>query len=237
MTNETWFNLRQNKLFFFSPKQTASGTHTASYTVGAMGCPLRLQWPRCEDDHSPPSSTRVKNEWCYTPSSSICLHGTDRDNFALFAFHIFVHLQALCLQSVCHIIQYSGTMRVWYFWDGQSHLLVIFFFSHKLAAHMQDHRPTNMWWDKWYLKSFTSQWKECKYTEWLVLEFNILFSNMLWLSALSTKTPILLLDINIRIIVTKWLQPQEKIIIYFLTQQLLFFQHCMTLLGKTVNHI
>jgi len=44
------------------------------------------------------------------------------------------------------------------FSDGQSHLLVIFFFSHKLAAHMQDHRPTGMWWDKQFLKSFTRQW-------------------------------------------------------------------------------
>ena len=74
------------------------------------------------------------------------------------------------------------------FSDGQSHLLVIFFFSHKLAAHMQDHRPTGMWWDKQFLKSFTRQWKECTYTEWFVLQFNILFSNTLWL----TKTPILL---------------------------------------------
>jgi hypothetical protein len=39
MTKESWFNLWQNKRFFSSPKQTASGTHTASYTMGTMGSP------------------------------------------------------------------------------------------------------------------------------------------------------------------------------------------------------
>jgi hypothetical protein len=78
--------------------------------MGTMRSPLRLQWPRCEADHTPPSSSRVKNEWSYTPTPPICLQGTGRDNFALFAFHIFVYLQPLCLQSFCHIIQYSGTI-------------------------------------------------------------------------------------------------------------------------------
>jgi hypothetical protein len=129
MVKESWFNLWQNKRFFSSPKQTASGTHTVSYTMGTMRTPLKLQWPLCEADHAPPSSSRVKNEWCYTPSPPICLPGAGRNNFALFAFHIFVYLQPLCLQSFCHIIQYGGTMIEWHFWDGQSHLLVIFFFS------------------------------------------------------------------------------------------------------------
>jgi len=110
MTKESWFNLSQNMRFFSSPKQTTSGTHTASYTMGTMGSPLRLQWPRCEADHTPSSSSRVKNEYSYAPSPPICLQGTGRDNFALFAFHILVYLQPLCLQSFCHITQYSGTM-------------------------------------------------------------------------------------------------------------------------------
>jgi len=33
-------------------------------------------------DYSPPSNTKVKKKWSYTFTSSICLHGMDRDNFS-----------------------------------------------------------------------------------------------------------------------------------------------------------
>jgi len=38
-------------------------------------------WPRCEADHSPPPSAKVKNEWSCTSTPPTCLHGMDRDNF------------------------------------------------------------------------------------------------------------------------------------------------------------
>jgi hypothetical protein len=31
--------------------------------------------------HSPTSSAEVKNEWSYTSTRHICLHGVDRNNF------------------------------------------------------------------------------------------------------------------------------------------------------------
>jgi hypothetical protein len=34
-----------------------------------------------EADRSPPSRAEVKNEWSYTPTPPVCLHGFDRDNF------------------------------------------------------------------------------------------------------------------------------------------------------------
>jgi hypothetical protein len=115
----------EQKIFLFSKTDCLWHPHSLLHN-GYHGVSPKLQWPRCESDHSPPSSTKVKNEWCYTPSPPICLHSTDRDNFSLIVFHIFVYLQALCLQSFCHIIQYSGDMTVWYFWDCQSHLLGFF---------------------------------------------------------------------------------------------------------------
>jgi hypothetical protein len=43
---------------------------------------LGVKWPGREADHSPPSSCEVKNEWSYTFTPPIRLHGVvHRDNF------------------------------------------------------------------------------------------------------------------------------------------------------------
>jgi hypothetical protein len=34
--------------------------------------------------HSPPPSSEVKNEWSYSFTPSVCLHGMDKNNFTLF---------------------------------------------------------------------------------------------------------------------------------------------------------
>jgi hypothetical protein len=39
-----------------------------------------------EVNYSPSFRAEVKNEWSYTPSSPICLHGVDRDSFI---FHLY----------------------------------------------------------------------------------------------------------------------------------------------------
>jgi hypothetical protein len=36
-----------------------------------------------EVNHTPPSSTKVKNEWSYTSIPSVCLRGIDRENVYL----------------------------------------------------------------------------------------------------------------------------------------------------------
>lgn len=42
---------------------------------------LGAKLPGHEVDHSPSSSTEVKNEWCYVPTPPVCLHGMHWDNF------------------------------------------------------------------------------------------------------------------------------------------------------------
>jgi len=32
----------------------------------------------CEVNHPPPSSAKVKNEWSYTSTPPVCLHGVER---------------------------------------------------------------------------------------------------------------------------------------------------------------
>jgi hypothetical protein len=39
-----------------------------------------------EVNQSPPSSAVVKNEWSYTFTSPVCLHGMDRENFTFILF-------------------------------------------------------------------------------------------------------------------------------------------------------
>jgi hypothetical protein len=41
---------------------------------------LRVQNPGCEADHSSHSSAKVKNEWGYTSTTAICLHGMYREH-------------------------------------------------------------------------------------------------------------------------------------------------------------
>ena len=62
------FNIYEN---FFLPQnvQTGSGVHPASYSNG-------------EVNHSPPTSAKVKNEWSYTSTSPIWVHGMDKENFS-----------------------------------------------------------------------------------------------------------------------------------------------------------
>jgi hypothetical protein len=57
----------------FSPfpvVQTGSGAHSASYTVGIGGSFPGIKQPGSEADHSPPTSTDVKNPWIYTTTST-----------------------------------------------------------------------------------------------------------------------------------------------------------------------
>ena len=46
------------------------------------------KWPWREADHLPPCSPEVKNEWCYTSTPAICLHGVCKDNFMFFFLYV-----------------------------------------------------------------------------------------------------------------------------------------------------
>jgi hypothetical protein len=43
-----------------------------------------VKQPGHDDDHSPPSSTKVKNEKHYTSTPHICLHSIEKANFMDF---------------------------------------------------------------------------------------------------------------------------------------------------------
>jgi hypothetical protein len=65
----------RQRLGIFLFTTTVWGAHPASYPVGIRG-----SFPGCkaagdEADHSPPSSTEVKNAWSYTSIPSVRLHG------------------------------------------------------------------------------------------------------------------------------------------------------------------
>ena len=60
---------------------TGSGANPASPIKGYRVSFPGITRPRCDVDHSPPASAEVKNEWMYTSTSHIRLHGVERDNF------------------------------------------------------------------------------------------------------------------------------------------------------------
>ena len=49
--------------------------------MGTRGSFSWVKQPRHEVNHSPPSSSKVRNEWSWTTTSHICPSSNDRDNF------------------------------------------------------------------------------------------------------------------------------------------------------------
>jgi hypothetical protein len=61
--------------------QTGSGNHPASYPVGTRASSARSKAAGgVKVTARLPSSAEVKNEWSYTSTALICLHGVDRDS-------------------------------------------------------------------------------------------------------------------------------------------------------------
>jgi hypothetical protein len=54
-----------------------------------MVCFPGVKRPGHEANHSSPSSAKVKNEWSYTSTPSVCLHGVDREDFILFYLYFY----------------------------------------------------------------------------------------------------------------------------------------------------
>jgi hypothetical protein len=49
--------------------------------MGTVALSVAGKQPRRTDNHSPQSSAEDKNEWCYTSTPSVCLHGLYRDSY------------------------------------------------------------------------------------------------------------------------------------------------------------
>jgi hypothetical protein len=62
-------------IFLITMSRWALGpTHPPiQWIPGALS--LGVKWPGCEADHSPPSSSKVKNVWSYTSTPAVHLHG------------------------------------------------------------------------------------------------------------------------------------------------------------------
>lgn len=67
--------------------QTCSGAHPASRSLGAGVLFIEVNQPWHEANHSPPSSSEVKNERSNTGTSPVWLYGLHGDNFT---FHIWI---------------------------------------------------------------------------------------------------------------------------------------------------
>jgi len=61
---------RGKGFFFLQNIQTEA--HTASYLMGSQALSQGVKQPQCELIHLPPSIAKVKNEWNYTFTPSIC---------------------------------------------------------------------------------------------------------------------------------------------------------------------
>jgi hypothetical protein len=60
---------------FTTVSRTALGP-TQPPIQGVPGAPsVGVKWPECEADHSPTSSAKIKNEWSYTSTPPIRVHG------------------------------------------------------------------------------------------------------------------------------------------------------------------
>jgi len=85
---------------------------------------------QCDGHLSSPSGPKAKNEWSYTPLSSTCLHGMDRDNsacnFASLHYHtvqymgfsvlveqtVFTHHQSSSARGSWRAAQFANTFPV-----------------------------------------------------------------------------------------------------------------------------
>jgi hypothetical protein len=77
-----------------------------SHSIQWVPC---IKWLGHEVNLSPPSNAKVKNEWSYTTTSPICLHGADRGNFTL-PFIINVS-KMLCIKPIWWAVHQSQQIQ------------------------------------------------------------------------------------------------------------------------------
>lgn len=69
--------------------KTSSGAYPASPIQRVLKLFPGVKQPGHEGDHSPPFGAEVKNEYSYTSTLAICLHGVDRDNFTFYLYLLY----------------------------------------------------------------------------------------------------------------------------------------------------
>jgi len=96
VTSGTWlddpgFEFRQKQqIYRFSTRPDLSGAHIPLYSM-VPGAPLLMgEAAGSEADPSPPCSTEVKNDWSYTWTLLVRLHGVQRDSLLPFVIVSFL---------------------------------------------------------------------------------------------------------------------------------------------------
>jgi hypothetical protein len=88
-----WVKIQVELIFFFySEKRPYRLWDPPSFVLNEYRLYFQeVKRPGLEPNHSPPSSTEVKNECSHTPIPPVYLTGVDRDNFTLpFCMYLFV---------------------------------------------------------------------------------------------------------------------------------------------------
>ena len=74
-------NPARDKRFICSPKRPDWFWDSPSLSFSVyQACFQGVKWTEREVDHSSPSSAKVKNGWCNSSTSAVCLHGIDGEN-------------------------------------------------------------------------------------------------------------------------------------------------------------
>ena len=75
----SWFrNPGRDKRLYPQNVPPGYGGAPSTYSIGYRNPLPEAKRPGHEVDHSPPSSTKVQNEWSYTSTPSTCLRGVNR---------------------------------------------------------------------------------------------------------------------------------------------------------------
>ena len=82
-----------HKIFLISKTSQMVLQPTQPPIHGYHGSSSGVKQPGHAVDHSPPSSTEVKNKWSYTSTPPIYPHCVDRGNFTFFLPFIHSHIQ------------------------------------------------------------------------------------------------------------------------------------------------
>ena len=90
----TGFTISEGARFFIFSKKSrlAFGPTQPPIAVGTGVLSQEANGPICGFCHSPPSNAEFENEWSYTSTPAIRLHGMDGDKFTFFYLH----------KAICH---------------------------------------------------------------------------------------------------------------------------------------
>ena len=99
--------------FLLRNVQIASWDPPSFLFIGYRDTFLGMKRPYCDVYHSRLSNTEVKNEWSYTSTPSVCLHGVDRGNFTrtslllALPLHVQIMTSLICLLYMDDIVPSS----------------------------------------------------------------------------------------------------------------------------------